>query len=183
MDQVMLQVEIRSVAEQRRHARRIGAHSDHVGALASLDRPDLVVEAWRRLPADGRPPLRLHGPVQDASLSRGHTIGPVLDRAGVFAALRTARALVLGSRWGENAPLVILEARLAGCPVIAPRIGGIPEILTPDVDGFLYDPDDVDALLNALRRLLASPALEPSPPRTLDAQVDDYLSLYATAVG
>ena len=40
---------------------------------------------------------------------------------------------------GGSVPLVILEARAAGCPVIAPRIGGIPEIITDGVDGFLYE--------------------------------------------
>ena len=65
-------------------------------------------------------------------------------------------------------------------------LGGREEVGHPRdnaFDGILYDPDDVDALVDALRRLLASPTLDPTRPRTLDAQVDDYLSLYATAVG
>ena len=44
--------------------------------------------------------------------------------------------LVMGSRWRESY-LVILEARAAGCPVIAPSIGGIPEIITDGVMVFI----------------------------------------------
>ena len=67
--------------------------------------------------------------------------------------LAGARALVLGSRWPENAPLVVLEARAQGCPVIAPRIGGLPELVEEGVDGLLVSPDDADALAAALRVL------------------------------
>lgn len=46
--------------------------------------------------------------------------------------------LVLTSRF-ENCPMVILEARRRGIPCVAPRVGGIPEIVTHGVDGMLYD--------------------------------------------
>ena len=45
MHEIVLQVEIRPVAEQRRHARRVGAHGDDIGALAGFDRADFVIEA------------------------------------------------------------------------------------------------------------------------------------------
>jgi glycosyltransferase involved in cell wall biosynthesis len=73
--------------------------------------------------------------------------------------LEAAHALVLGSTWPENAPLTVLEALAAGRPVVAPRIGGIPEQLRDGEGGLLYDPRDPLGLPAALRRLTSEPAL------------------------
>jgi glycosyltransferase involved in cell wall biosynthesis len=162
--------------------RRGGGDLLFLGTISHHKGPDVVVEAWRAAVPDGTPGLRLHGPVQDASAARGHHIGPVLDRAGVRAALSEAVALVMGSRWAENAPLVILEARSAGCPVIAPDIGGIPELIEEGVDGWLYPPGDVAALADRIRRLLADPPLSPRPPPTDAAMLDALEARYRALV-
>ncbi len=164
--------------QPRRYARR-GGSLLVLGTVAHHKGTDVVVRAWRRAFPDGRPGLRIHGPVQDASVAAGHPIGAPLDRAGVSAALAQARALVMGSRWPENAPLVISEARAAGCPVIAPAIGGIPELVEPGVDGWLYPPEDVAALVERLSRPLDG--LRPRPPRSLSAQVDDMERVLSAA--
>jgi glycosyltransferase involved in cell wall biosynthesis len=54
---------------------------------------------------------------------------------------------------------VIIEAMLAGVPIIATEGGGPSEILTNDLDGLLYRAGDVDALADALRRLAGDAAL------------------------
>lgn len=51
----------------------------------------------------------------------------------------------------------VIEYMACCCAVIASNVGGIPEIVTPDVDGVLVDPDDSDALEAALRTVLAQP--------------------------
>ena len=57
----------------------------------------------------------------------------------------------------EGVPVSIMEAMRHGIPVIAPRVGGIPELVTPDV-GFLYDPErGEEGVLEALGRLAALP--------------------------
>ena len=94
----------------------------------------------------------------------------MLDRQGVARALSEARLLVMGSRWPENAPLVISEARAAGCPVVAPEIGGVPELVTVGADGLLYPPGDVHALARALRDAVQGP-LGPSRPPPLPAEI------------
>jgi glycosyltransferase involved in cell wall biosynthesis len=150
-----------------------------LGTIAAHKGPDLVVRAWRLAFPEGDPPLALHGPVQDPALALGHPLGPPLDRAGVAAALAQARALVLGSRWPENAPLVALEARAAGCPVIAPALGGLPELVVPGRDGWLYPPGDVQALARTLRQAVAEPLAQlPALPPTVEEQVERLLSLY-----
>lgn len=154
-----------------------------LGTIAAHKGPDLVVRAWRRAFPAGEPPLRLHGPVQDPRLALGHPLGGPLDRAGVARALAEARALVLGSRWPENAPLVVLEARAAGCPVIAPALGGLPELVAPGVDGWLYPPGDEEALAAALREAVARPlGAPPRPPPSPEAQLARLRGLYGRAM-
>jgi glycosyltransferase involved in cell wall biosynthesis len=149
-----------------------------LGTLSHHKGPDLVQAAWERAFPDGRPGLRLHGPPGDAAGLRPALCGPPLDRAGVAAALRGAQALVLGSRWRENAPLVVLEARAAGCPVIAPRSGGLPELVEEGRDGLLYAPGDVDGLARAMRALVSGPALSPRAPPTAEDNVREHILRY-----
>ncbi len=149
-----------------------------LGTLAWHKGPDLVVDAWRRAFPAGDPGLELHGPIGDPQLVRDHPVGGPLDRAGVRAKLARAAALVMGSRWPENAPLVALEARAAGCPVVAPAIGGLPELIAHGVDGRLYPPGDRDALAAALRAVIADPPRAVRPPPTHDAQVSATEAVY-----
>lgn len=147
-----------------------------LGTIARHKGPDLVVAAWRRAFPDGAVPLRLFGPMGDPNLVPADLWGGVLDRAGVAAALSQADGLVLGSRWAENAPLVVLEARAAGCPVIAPALGGLPELIGPE-DGLLVPPDDEAAMAAAMTALLGR-RWNPRPPRSLQEMLDETEAQY-----
>jgi glycosyltransferase involved in cell wall biosynthesis len=46
----------------------------------------------------------------------------------------------------------------AGCPVVAANSGGIPDIVTDGVNGFLFDPKDEAGAINATRRLIEATA-------------------------
>ena len=72
-------------------------------------------------------------------------------------ALARLRVFVLSS-YMENAPLALLEAMAAGVPVVATRVGGVPE-LVPEGTGLLVAPGDPAALAAAIGRLLDDPAL------------------------
>lgn len=146
-----------------------------IGTLARHKGPDLVRAAWAR--SGVQIPLRVHGPPGPDPAFQVENDG-VLSPPEVTAALRAARALVLGSIWPENAPLIVLEARAVGCPVIAPAIGGIPEIVEDGVDGWVYPPGDVDALAAAMRRPLPS---TPRPPPSFDAHLDAILAVYGAS--
>lgn len=59
--------------------------------------------------------------------------------------------------YAEGMPVSIAEALASGTPVVATRVGGIPEQVRPGVNGFLVEPGDASALATALRRALAEP--------------------------
>jgi glycosyltransferase involved in cell wall biosynthesis len=117
--------------------------------LAALAEDGLA--AWRlRVIGDGPERGRLE--------TRARTLG-VADRVewlghrtDVSEQLAIADAFVLPSRW-EGLPYSILEAMVAGLPVVASRVGGIPELIVDGVTGFLTERDSVPALADALKRL------------------------------
>ncbi|MEM1367170.1 MAG: glycosyltransferase [Cyanobacteria bacterium P01_H01_bin.15] len=75
-----------------------------------------------------------------------------LELASAFA---SADAFVFPSRT-ETLGLVLLEAMAAGCPVVAAHSGGIPDIVTDGVNGYLFAPDDPRGAIAATQRLLAA---------------------------
>ncbi len=77
----------------------------------------------------------------------------------VRAHVLAARALVLPSL-AENLPSVLTEALALGRPVISTTIAGIPELVTPGVNGWLVPPGDVEALTAALREALDAPVAQ-----------------------
>lgn len=64
--------------------------------------------------------------------------------------------LVVASR-AENLPLSILEAMSSAVPVIATRVGGVPELLDEGRAGVLVEPEDADGLARAIAELLRDP--------------------------
>jgi glycosyltransferase involved in cell wall biosynthesis len=72
------------------------------------------------------------------------------------AAFASADAFIFPSRT-ETLGLVLLEAMAAGCPVVAARSGGIPDIVQDGVNGFLFDPQDPQGAIAATEQLLANP--------------------------
>lgn len=73
-------------------------------------------------------------------------IEDILDNAMVF---------VLPSLHGEGCPTSILEAFSFSLPVVAYRIDGIPELVTNDIDGLLYDVGKVNDLAEGILSLLS----------------------------
>lgn len=59
----------------------------------------------------------------------------------------------------EGTPVSAIEALAAGTPVVATRVGGVPDVIRDGEDGFLVEPGDIDALSERLMRLAADPAL------------------------
>ncbi|MGY3088315.1 glycosyltransferase involved in cell wall biosynthesis [Hymenobacter sp. UYAg731] len=77
-----------------------------------------------------------------------------LPHEAVAAEMARATALVSFSR-AETFGCVLLEARASGCPVVATRTGGVPELFQPEnTFGLLVNPNDEIALESALRQVI-----------------------------
>jgi glycosyltransferase involved in cell wall biosynthesis len=82
-----------------------------------------------------------------------HFVG-YLGGKELASAFASADAFVFPSRT-ETLGLVLLEAMAAGCPVVAARSGGIPDIVTDGVNGYLFDPTDEQGAIAATQALLS----------------------------
>lgn len=124
------------------------------------------VNVTRELP-DMRVVLAGDGPERDAlaALVDELGLGDTVERLGgvpmdeVAAVLRRATVVVVPSRYEEPFGLVAVEAGLAGRPVVAGRVGGLPEVVEDGQNGLLVPPDDPDALAGAVLTVLRDPAL------------------------
>ena len=79
--------------------------------------------------------------------------------------------LALPSRF-EAFPLAILEAMLAGLPVVATDVGSVAEAVTDGETGLIVPPDDPEALAAALERLLADGELRARFGRSARARAE-----------
>jgi glycosyltransferase involved in cell wall biosynthesis len=77
-------------------------------------------------------------------------------REGVFAA---ADVICQFSRWEEVFGWMIAEGMAHGKPVVATRVGGIPELISQGATGFLVDRGDTEAMSEKLQLLLGDPSL------------------------
>jgi glycosyltransferase involved in cell wall biosynthesis len=82
-----------------------------------------------------------------------------LTRDEVLEEMRRSRAVLVPSKWDENNPMSLLEARAAGAPVIASSMGGLPEMVADGEDGFVVEAGNTRALSEAVRTLASDPAL------------------------
>lgn len=108
------------------------------------------------------------------------TILGELSEADRDRLVASSRASIVPSAWPEPFGLVVIEALACGTPVLARRVGGIPEILRDGIDGYLGDDAQqlafLDARLDGLdRSAIQAAALERF---AVGRMVDEYEALY-----
>lgn len=79
-----------------------------------------------------------------------------VERAVALRYMRAADVFVLNTHY-EGFSHLLLEASAVGVPIVTTRIGGNPELIEDNVNGFLVKPDDETALTHRVGKLLASP--------------------------
>ena len=132
-----------------------------IGSLLPLKGAHTLVEAFNSLPPDAE--LTIAGdPQRDPVYAQHlrtlahhpgvHWLGPVA-RGEVWQWFNWADVVAVPSLWYENAPLVMQEALAMRRPVIASRLGAMPEWVRDEVDGALFPAGNTSALSNLLLRL------------------------------
>jgi glycosyltransferase involved in cell wall biosynthesis len=146
---------------------------DLAAALRQFPNPPLLVMA-----GDGPCGQELGDALRDAGVE-ARLLGNVRNSmvGTIFAA---ADAVVLPSH-KEGLPVTICEAMLAGKPVVATRVGGIPEIVRHEETGLLVDAHDSGALGNALQRIFSDPAAAAEMGRRGQQFARQHLTWHANA--
>jgi glycosyltransferase involved in cell wall biosynthesis len=169
-------------------------------AVARLSREkgiDTLIHAWRRL--DGPYTLTIVGHGDDAATVSalatdlpGVALVGRLARDETLARIASARALLVPSRCYEVAPVVVAEAFALGVPVVASRLGALPEFVEDGKNGLLAEPESPEAFAHAVARLAEDETLAErlsagarrTFARRLDPQVTTkrLLEIYANAI-
>jgi glycosyltransferase involved in cell wall biosynthesis len=115
-------------------------------------------------------------------------MGP-FDNSRIWDVFENIDVLVVPSLWQENSPLVIQEAFLAKTPVIASRIGGIPELITDGVNGFLFEAGNGVDLRRMITNIIEDPGLLQQARqgiqkvKSIDQNAAEFETLYAQLIG
>lgn len=176
------------------HGRR--ARIAHVSNLRAVKRPGAMARIFAEVRRRADAELWLVGDGDGRA-----AVDEILRRAGadrdvvrfgvrfdLEAILPHADALLLTSRT-ESFSLAALEAAACALPVVAPRVGGLPEVVRDGVTGLLHRPGDDRAAMRALVGLLADPGLrvrmgaaarERAAELSAAAVVPRYVELYTS---
>jgi glycosyltransferase involved in cell wall biosynthesis len=146
----------------------IGADDPVVLSVGFLRRPktmDVLIDAAARI-APRFPALKVlivgegaDRPLYEAMIERLAVAGTVQLlglRSDVPDLLATSDVAVLSTD-SEGSPLSVMEYMDAGLPVVATRVGGIPDLIDDGVEGLLVEPRDPQGLAGAIARLLSEP--------------------------
>jgi glycosyltransferase involved in cell wall biosynthesis len=163
-----------------------------VGRLSTEKGLSVLARAAAALPARS---LKVVGSGPDgAALAANGSVQMLgfMPPAAVRAAMRKAVALVFPSIWYETFGLVLVEAFAEGTPVIASRLGVVPDLVIDGQTGLLVQPGDSDELANKLRWALAHPEDMAAMGRrarqlyesryTPEANYQQLLTIYAEAI-
>jgi glycosyltransferase involved in cell wall biosynthesis len=169
----------------------------YLGRLHPVKGVHVAVSALRALPRALPVTLTIHG-VGSGAEEREYAaqiyaaaaddprivIAPSVPRNVLATVMMESDAIVVPSLWLETGPLVVLEAKAAGLPVIGSRLGGIAELVDEPDDGVLVAPGDVAAWASAIEAMAAAPRATRSPDRaslrTMREVAAEMADLYAS---
>lgn len=134
-----------------------GSYYLYAGRLSREKGVMTLVKAWKHLP-DKMLKIAGDGPLKEEIARHirkndqenielmGHLSGQRL-----FDLIKNSRYLIVPSESYENNPMSVLEAFANGKPVIGANIGGIPELIKDRVNGFLFQSNNIDSLVEVIQ--------------------------------
>ena len=119
-------------------------------ATLKLERPDIQLTVV----GDGEDRAALEAKAKALNLESNVTFVGYQSPEQVRSHLAASDVFVMSS-FAEGVPVVLMEAMMAGLPVVATQIAGISELVEDDVNGFLVPPSNAEALTSKIAALLA----------------------------
>ena len=140
-----------------------------VGRLVPVKNPRLVLSAFSLATAagmdarlvfagDGSERKALQRMVRESGLASRVAFLGLVEPSGVYRLLQASDALVMGSL-SEGRPNAVAEAMAAGLPVVATRVGGVPELVADGHTGVLVNSGDAAAMSDAMQAFATDGAL------------------------
>jgi glycosyltransferase involved in cell wall biosynthesis len=138
-----------------------------VGRMTAVKRTDVLLHAFARLRGqgvdaklcmvgDGPDRTRVEELAAELDLVRHAVFTGYQEDVGPF--FSAFDVFVLPSA-NEGTPVTAIEALASGCPVVATRVGGVPDVVRDGEEGILVEPGDEEGLADALHRLAAVPEI------------------------
>jgi glycosyltransferase involved in cell wall biosynthesis len=135
---------------------RLSLEKDHLTLLEAIHRLDPSLSPRVVIVGDGPERPRIEERIRSLNLSATATLTGQQNSAEPYYGI--ADVAVLSSR-SEGSPNALLEAMAAGVPIVATRVGGIPEMVADKESALLVAPGDASAMTAAISRLLQDSAL------------------------
>lgn len=189
---------IRAILEKRPSSPPNSLHIGYIGSIAPQKGLHILIEAVNQLPT-ANIKLTLYGsldtfPDYVTHLRKiihhpGIQLAGSIARSQIWQAFSSFDIAAMPTLWYEASPLTIQEAFAVKTPIIASRIGAMPEKIRHGVDGLLFPPGDIAALHNALLSLIDDPEQLAQlrsgiqPVYTMAEQAQDILEIYRTQAG
>jgi len=107
---------------------------------------------------------RLKKQIEECGLSEVVTMGAVATGPRKIDVLGNADIFVYPS-YTEGMPIAVIEAMACGLPIVATRVGGLPDLVNDGINGLLVEAGRVDQLANAIESLCTNPGLRSSMQR------------------
>jgi glycosyltransferase involved in cell wall biosynthesis len=161
----------------------------YVGEFRHIKGADLLIDAVSRLRGEGKPiTLTLAGDGEEVGALKKQVQRLGLDKAVRFIGHVKARygfskgkLLIVPSR-GDSMPYVVIEAAAAAIPMMAAKVGGIPEIFGSHTDA-LFAPNNVGAMADAIETALKDPAAALARAKSLQERIFLHFSQKAMVEG
>ena len=117
---------------------------------------DLGVDACLCMVGDGPDRPQVEQLASELGIMRDCLFPGYQEEVGPFFAAFDVFVLPSGN---EGTPVTAIEALASGCPVVATRVGGVPDVVRDGEDGFLVEPGAVEEVADRLARLARDPDL------------------------
>ncbi|NIS79388.1 MAG: glycosyltransferase [Anaerolineales bacterium] len=140
-----------------------GDYALFVGRLVQEKGIETLLDAWSaedlpslKIIGDGPLERKVQRMIASQSNARVKALGR-LPHSEVLEFMKSALVLIFPSEWYEGFPMAILEAMACGIPVLASKLGSLPEIVEEGKTGLLFTPGNIEELRQNVRWIMQHP--------------------------